>query len=149
MARTTDSSNRFWQSLWVRASEVLLYMFVWRIWIWQKIYFPYIHSTFSYLFIYYSHQACHNWLCIVCLCIAHYPLLIFPFLVLNRCNVKVLLFVSTSFHNFYKIHWSVDSWYCGLKNWRLQFYGKIVFLWILIFVVLVNDEIHEYLILYE
>jgi len=26
VARTTDSSNRFWQSLRVRASEILLYL---------------------------------------------------------------------------------------------------------------------------
>ena len=54
-------------------------------------------------------------------------------------TVKVLLFVGTNFHGFHKlhsIHWFLNSWFQTLQA---TIYGKIVFRWIFIFVVQVDN----------
>jgi hypothetical protein len=39
----------------------------------------------------------------------------------------ILLFVGTSFHGFYKMHWSMVSWIRCFKHYRQQSMGKLYF----------------------
>ena len=41
--------------------------------------------------------------------------------------MKILLFVSTNFRCFYKMHWSTGSWIRGVKCYRKQSMGKLYF----------------------